>query len=150
MTAKPTKQPIPAGNSLQPPNLNSLKAFIGIGSLVAAVASATLLNACPASAAEGCRLDKSSVTYEVPAQNALDLSDKVTLEAWVKADTMGETGGRILDKSAPGTQLGYMLDTWPGNSLRFLNVKGMCRFEAKLPANRRSHVTGVYSASKKI
>jgi alpha-L-fucosidase 2 len=127
-----------------------MKAFIGIGSLAAAVVSATLLNTCPASAAEGCRLDKSSPTYEVPAQNALDLADEVTLEAWVKADTMGETGGRILDKSAPGTQLGYMLDTWPGNSLRFLNVKGMCRFETKLPANRWSHVMGVYSASKKI
>ena len=126
------------------------ESLIQIGSLVAAVVGATLFNTCPASAAEGCRLDKNSPTYEVPAQNALDLADEVTLEAWVKADTMDETGGRILDKSAPGTQLGYMLDTWPGNSLRFLNAKGMCRCDAKLPADKWSHVAGVYSASKKI
>jgi len=127
-----------------------MKTLTRIASLVATVVSATLLNTCPASAAEGYRLDKNSPTCEVLAQNALDLADEVTLEAWVKADTMGESGGRILDKSAPGTQLGYMLDTWPGNSLRFLNAKGMCRCEAKLSANRWSHVAGVYSAPKKI
>src|ERR1700690_2262401 len=101
-------------------------------------------------AAEGYRLDQQSPIYEGLPSKALDLADEVTLEAWIKADKQDDAGGRILDKSAPGTQLGYMLDTWPGNSLRFLNVKGMCRFDAKLPADKWSHVGGVYSASKQI
>ncbi len=96
------------------------------------------------------RLEARSAVYEAPAQMALDLRGEVTLEAWVRADRMGQGGGRILDKSAPGTQPGYMLDTFPGNSLRFLNAKGMCTYAAKLPGNRWSHVAGVYSASRKI
>ena len=104
----------------------------------------------PARAADGFRLDQKSPIYEAAPSKALDLTDELTLEAWVKADKMDAAGGRILDKSAPGTQQGYMLDTHPGNSLRFLNVKGMCSFKANLPAEKWSHVVGVYSASKKI
>ena len=65
--------------------------------------------------ADGYRLDNRSTLYEAPPGKALDLTDELTLEAWVKADKMDAAGGRILDKSAPGTQLGYMLDTHPGN-----------------------------------
>jgi alpha-L-fucosidase 2 len=103
-----------------------------------------------AAGAEGYRLDSRAALYEVPPQESLDLTDEVTLEAWVKADRMAQAGGRILDKSVPGTQEGYMLDTYPGNSLRLLNRKGMCTFDAKLPAERWSHVVGVFSASQKI
>ncbi len=96
------------------------------------------------------RLDRRSARYEVPPQEALDLTDEVTLEAWVRADRMSSAGGRILDKSTPGTQIGYMLDTHPGNSLRLLNSTGMCCHDAKLPADRWTHVVGVFSASQKI
>ena len=101
-------------------------------------------------AAEGYRLDPQSAIYQAPLNRALDLTDEVTLEAWIKADPMEEGGGRIVDKSAPGTQLGYLLDSYPGNSLRYLNAKGMCRFKANLPADQWSHVGGVYSAPQKI
>ena len=84
-----------------------------------------------ARAAEGFRLDDRSAIFEAGPDKALDLTDEVTLEAWVKADRMDSGGGRILDKSVPGTQQGYMLDTWPGNSLRLLNAKGFCRFDAQ-------------------
>jgi alpha-L-fucosidase 2 len=100
--------------------------------------------------AEGYRLDNQSPIYEAAPDKALDLTDEVTLEAWIKADPMDEGGGRILDKSVPGTQLGYMLDSYPGNSLRHLNVKGMCSFKANLRSDQWSHVVGVYSASKRI
>ncbi|MBM4094336.1 MAG: hypothetical protein FJ276_33755, partial [Planctomycetes bacterium] len=100
--------------------------------------------------AEGYRLNSRAVLYEVPPQEALELTGELTLEAWVKADKMTRAGGRLLDKSVPGTQEGYMLDTHPGNSLRLLNRKGMCTFDAKLPADRWSHVVGVYSTSRKI
>lgn len=100
--------------------------------------------------AQGYRLDGRAALYEIPAQKTLDLTGEMTLEAWIKADKMARGGGRILDKSAPGTQEGYMLDTYPGNSLRLLNRKGMCTFDAQLPADRWSHVVGVYSAARKI
>ena len=99
---------------------------------------------------EGMRLDDNSPIYAVAAQKALDLTAEVTLEAWVKADTMSPAGGRILDKSLPGTQLGYMLDTHPGNSLRLLNADGMCRYDAKLPGDQWTHVVGVYSVPKQL
>lgn len=100
--------------------------------------------------AEGLVCGADSPLYRVSAQPALDLTQEVTLEAWVQADDMGTDGGRILDKSAPGTQRGFMLDTHPGRSLRLLNGKGMCRYDAKLPADRWTHVCGVYSAPKRI
>ena len=101
-------------------------------------------------AAESFSLNENSPVYEAAPSKALDLTEELTLEAWVQADKMAQVGGRILDKSAPGTQFGYMLDTFPGNSLRFLNVKGMCTFNANLPADKWTHVVGVYSRSQKI
>ena len=100
--------------------------------------------------AEGLAIHADSPLYEAPPGQSLDLTDEVTLEAWVQADPMGVEGGRILDKSTPGTSTGYMLDTHPGNSLRFLNLNGMCRYNAHLPAAKWSHVAGVYSARRKI
>src|SRR5512145_195547 len=76
---------------------------------------------------EGHRIEGEASLYAAN-DPALDLTDEVTLEAWVRAEPMGGGGGRILDKSEPGTQLGSMLDTHPGNSLCFLNAKGMCRY----------------------
>ena len=100
-------------------------------------------------AAEGLALTERSPIYEAGPDRKLDLSDEVTLEAWVQADRMPQAGGRILDKSLPGTSEGYMLDTYPGNSLRFLNRSGACSFRARLPANRWTYVAGVYSAPQR-
>jgi len=88
--------------------------------------------------------------YEAAADAALDLIDEVTLEAWVQADPMPTSGGRIIDKSKPGTYDGYMLDTYPGNSLRLHTPQGGCSFNTKLPADKWTHVAAVYSSSKKI
>ena len=93
----------------------------------------------------GMRLNDRSPIYAAASQKALDLTTEVTLEAWVKADKMSSAGGRILDKTMPGTQEGYMLDTHPGNSLRLLNATGMCRYDAQLPADQWTHVVGVFS-----
>jgi len=98
----------------------------------------------------GMVLDDKARLYEAEAAPALDLQDEVTLEAWVKANPMDEGGGRILDKSEPGTSSGYMLDTHPGNSLRMITLHGMCHFAAKLPADKWTFVAAVYSAAKHI
>ncbi len=114
----------------------------------AATFCAIALSTC-AARGDGLQLDKSAIFQAAP-QAALDLRDEVTLEAWIQADRMPSAGGHILDKTIPGTQVGYMLDTFPGNSLRLLNATGMCRFRAELPADQWTHVAGVFSASKKI
>ncbi|HEY0074790.1 MAG TPA: glycoside hydrolase N-terminal domain-containing protein, partial [Abditibacteriaceae bacterium] len=104
----------------------------------------------PFAHAEGLALNNKAPIYEAGPDKVLDLKNEVTLEAWVQADPMAQGGGRILDKSLPGTSEGFMLDTYPGNSLRFLNLNGQVRFDAKLPADKWSHVAGVYSAPQKI
>ena len=99
--------------------------------------------------AEGLAVNADAPLFEAAPCPALDLTDEVTLEAWVQADQMNSAGGRILDKSTSGTSSGYMLDTHPGNSLRLLTLGGTCTFKANLPADKWSHVVGVFSASRK-
>lgn len=110
---------------------------------------AAVLTSAPLAHAEGLILNNKAPIYEA-SNKALDVTDEVTVEAWVQADKMEQAGGRIIDKSVPGTSEGFMLDTYPGNSLRFLNLNGQVRYDAKLPANQWSHVAGVYSAPKQI
>jgi len=83
--------------------------------------------------------------------DTIDLTDSVTLEAWIKPGTMDREGGRIIDKGTSGTQTGYMLDTFPGNSLRMIvrtdKYEGTVTFAAKLVADQWSHVTGVFDSA---
>ena len=99
---------------------------------------------------EGLALGKNGPSYQADSTQALNLSDAVTLEAWVKAAPMPEGGGRILDKLIPGTNDSYLLDTYPGNSLRLITAKGQCSFAAHLSDDHWTHVAGVYSASRKF
>lgn len=106
---------------------------------------------CVASArAEGLRLGAGQPVFAVPQERAPAPSSELTLEAWVKADKMPTAGGRILDRHIPNGGKGYMLDTYPGNSLRMLTSGGSVRFDAKLPADRWTHVVGVYSTKAKV
>ncbi|HPA17313.1 MAG TPA: glycoside hydrolase N-terminal domain-containing protein [Verrucomicrobiae bacterium] len=117
---------------------------------LSAIACAAFMTAVARSADEGHGIEGDASLYATQEDPALDLIEEVTLEAWVRAEPMGKGGGRILDKSEVGTQRGYMLDTFPWNSLRFLNAKGMCQYDAKLAGDRWTHVVGVYSAPRKI
>ena len=47
---------------------------------------------------------------------------------------------RILDKSPVGEATGYLLDTYPGNSLRLITRDPHLIFHANLPTNQWSHV----------
>jgi alpha-L-fucosidase 2 len=101
-------------------------------------------------APEGLALSENGPIYQAASERALDLADAVTLEAWVKADPMPQAGGRILDKLIPGTNNSYLLDTYPGNSLRLITAKGQCSYDARLSNDHWTHAAGVYSASQKI
>ncbi|MBN2136574.1 MAG: glycoside hydrolase N-terminal domain-containing protein [Sedimentisphaerales bacterium] len=93
----------------------------------------------------GLLLDEKSDIIETPHCRALDLEDAVTLEAWVKPERLSGAGVRIIDKSQAGTSTGYMLDTYPGNSLRMIVAEAQLGYDAKLPSDRWSHVAGVFS-----
>ncbi len=118
--------------------------------LMAGLAGATCCAVGGAPAKEGLRMDEDSAVYSVRPCRELALRDEVTLEAWIKPRKMPRRGGRILDKSVPGTSDGYMLDTYPGNSLRLITANGHCCFDARLPTDRWTHVVGVYSSSRRI
>jgi hypothetical protein len=100
-------------------------------------------------AAEGFLFTSRSQIYEAPKTKELNITDEITLEAFIKPALLPRAGGRIIDKLIPGTDTGYLLDTYPGNSLRLITSKGQCGFDAKLPTNEWTHVVAVYSSLKK-
>ena len=122
----------------------------GLGAVVAGSLAMESRAGADPPAADGLLLSDKGPVYQVASQPALNLTDAVTLEAWVKADAMPSGGGRILDKLVPGTNASYTLDTCPGNSLRLIAGSGSCSYDAHLSADHWTHVVGVYSASQKI
>jgi alpha-L-fucosidase 2 len=106
-----------------------------------------LLLASTVQAAEDFTFTSAGPTVYAPAQAALDLTNEVTLEAWLMPQA---TAGRVLDKGVPGAQEAYMLDTYPGNALRMITAKGILGYAANLPTNQWSHVAGVYSMTGRV
>jgi len=76
---------------------------------------------------------------------ALDLEDAVTLEAWVKPDTIAKGSNRIIDKANT-----YILDVTPQLALSLFMSAGSVKYEGTLPTNRFSHLVGVFSQSEGI
>ena len=77
---------------------------------------------------------------EIPHDKSLDCLDGVTLSAWIYPRQFPPGGMRIIDKSPVGAATGYLLDTYPGNSLRLITRDPHLSFKANLPTNRWSHV----------
>ena len=62
------------------------------------------------------------------------------IEAWVRPGALPPGGGRIVDKTTPGGSDGWLLDTYPGNSLRFIVGRIIVRADGVLPEGQWSHV----------
>jgi len=84
---------------------------------------------------------------EVAHHPKLALTTALTLEAWVAPDRLPGSGARILDKSKAATANGYLLDTFPGNSLRLIVEPGTLIHPAKLPPGKWSHVAATYDSA---
>ena len=84
---------------------------------------------------------------EVAADGRLALRRACTLEAWVHPAELAAGGGRIIDRSLPGTSEGYLLDTYPSHSLRMIVSAGTLVHDAKLPEGRWAHVAATFDAS---
>jgi hypothetical protein len=79
---------------------------------------------------------------EIANDDRLNLAGGLTLEAWIAPDRIGPEGARIIDRSPVGTSEGYLLDTWPGNSLRLIAPTGTIRHDARLAPGKWVHVAG--------
>ena len=64
----------------------------------------------------------------------------LTLEAWIKPEALPPGGGRIVDKITPGGSDGFLLDTWPSNSLRFITTAGVLQKHDCLTPGQCQHV----------
>jgi len=64
----------------------------------------------------------------------------LTVEAWIKPEKMASGGGRIVDNITPGGSDGFLLDTWPGNSLRLIVGSATLGKRDVVPAGQWSHV----------
>ena len=73
-------------------------------------------------------------------QPALNLTNGFTLEAWIAPNTLPASGARIIDKGVVGTSLGYVLDTYPGNSLRSIVNRGLLTYSANFAPGVWVHV----------
>jgi hypothetical protein len=87
---------------------------------------------------------------EIAPNPALNITEACTLEAWVRPETLPRSGGRIIDKSEAGTSNGYLLDTFPSNSLRFITQAGTLDFPAKLVPGQWSHVAATVSSNGQL
>jgi len=74
---------------------------------------------------------------------AWDFTAGLTIEAWVKPQKLGGSGARLVDKITPGGSDGFLFDTFPGNSLRFICGQTILQQADALPAERWTHVAAV-------
>jgi len=79
---------------------------------------------------------------EVAHDPRLSMRDAYTLDAWIRPEKMSERGGRIINKVTSGVDDGFLLDTYPGNSLRLITEQGHAEFDAKLTPGEWVHVAG--------
>jgi PKD repeat protein len=81
---------------------------------------------------------------------SLDITNQITIEAWIYIDALtpyyGTYNARIVDKSAPGLNNGYLLDYIPDN-LRFYAGNNAAAGSTPLPPHQWTHVAGVYDGT---
>ena len=78
---------------------------------------------------------------------AWDFTAGFTLEAWLNPQALGGGGARLVDKITPGASDGFLLDTCPGNSLRFICGQTILQQANALPSGRWTHVAAVADAA---
>lgn len=72
-----------------------------------------------------------------------DFGSGLSVEAWVKPAKLPAGGARLVDKITPGGSDGFLLDTFPGNSLRFICGQTILLQPDALPADRWTHAAAV-------
>lgn len=76
----------------------------------------------------------------------LDLTRAFTLTLWVNPKTKGAM--RLIDKSLPGHNDAYMIDTYPENNLRVITAAGALNLPETLPVGQWTHVAVTFGDGK--
>jgi hypothetical protein len=84
---------------------------------------------------------------EIKDSSAWTDAPAMTFEAWIKPDAVA-VSARILDKTMPGSDEGFLLDTCPGNGLRLIAGKNNFEVPNCLKAGEWSHVAVAMDASR--
>lgn len=77
---------------------------------------------------------------EIPSLAAPSGEKGLTLAAWIRPAEFPAAGMRIIDKCPVAAARGYLLDTYPGDSLRLITREPHFVFPAKLPVGQWTHV----------
>lgn len=83
---------------------------------------------------------------EVPHRAALNGNQGLTLAAWIRPAEFPSAGMRIIDKCPVGAARGYILDAYPGDSLRLITRDPHLIFPAQLPPGKWTHVAATVDA----
>ncbi len=83
---------------------------------------------------------------EVADDPRLGLTNSFTLEAWIRPDAKAGSA-RIFDKLTAGKGDGFLFDTHPGRSLRFIAGQGTMAVNDVLQLGAWNHVAVVYDAT---
>lgn len=89
-----------------------------------------------------CRTDVPSGTL-IDTLRSTDQLSQLTLEAWIRPEKMPTCGGRIIDKTTPGGTDGFLLDSYPGNSLRLITKAATLSAHDLLTPDQWHHVAAV-------
>jgi alpha-L-fucosidase 2 len=77
---------------------------------------------------------------EVPHRVAFNGNKGLSLAAWIRPSEFPSAGMRIIDKCPVSAAQGYLLDTYPGDSLRLITRDAHLIYPAKLPVGKWTHV----------
>ena len=80
----------------------------------------------------------------------VNFTSACTLEAWVCPKALPPGGARIIDKTRVGTSTGYLIDTYPGNSLRLISERGALSFDARLAPGQWAHVAATVAPDGRL
>lgn len=79
-----------------------------------------------------------------------DLTRVLTIETWVKPEPLPPGGARLVDRITPGGSDGFLLDTCPGNSLRFIVGQRTLSHANGLTADQWHHVVAVADGRREV
>ena len=134
---------------------NKFQGKLGRASLLKRALNEAEIKGLAGSQSERTGLKKEDILYsstpapysEIKESSRWTDSPEMTFEAWINPD-VGASDGRILDKTMPGSDAGFLLDTYPGTGLRL--IAGKTRFDVPkcLKAGEWNHVAVVVDANQ--
>ena len=80
----------------------------------------------------------------------LNLPGAYSLDVWACPDQLPAAGGRLIDKVTAGVDDGYLLDTFPGNSLRLITEMGQANHAAELVPGQWVHVAATFNPAGEL